>query len=105
MSQNLSIFLSCGIIYAKREENPPNVPQLRNIERFWAHLKTNVYSEGWTAGSVEQLIKKIKRQIKKLPESYLQSLLSCTKTEMLIAADNRPLPVIKSTKIIHLLLS
>jgi hypothetical protein len=39
--------------------------QFRKIERFWAHLKINVYSEGWTAGSVEPLIRKIKREIKK----------------------------------------
>jgi transposase len=58
------------------------VPQFRNIERFWAHLKINVYYEGWTAGSVEQLIRKIKREIKKFPESYFQSLLSRTKTKI-----------------------
>jgi hypothetical protein len=52
------------------------MPQFRNIERFWAHLKRNVYSEGWTAGLVEQLIRKIKREIKKFPESYFQRLLS-----------------------------
>ncbi len=80
------------------------MPQLRNIERFWAHLKRNVYSEGWTAGSVEQLIRKMKREIKKFSESYFQSLLSRTKTKILIAADNGPLSVVKSTKIIHLLL-
>jgi hypothetical protein len=51
------------------------MPQFRNIERFWTHLKRNVYSEGWTAGSVEQLIRKIKKEIK-FPESYFQSLLS-----------------------------
>jgi hypothetical protein len=52
------------------------MPQFRNIKRFWAHLKRNVYYEEWTAGSVEQLIRKIKREIKKFPESYFQSLLS-----------------------------
>jgi hypothetical protein len=45
------------------------MPQFRNIERFWAHLKRNVYSEGWTVGSVEQLIRKMKREIKKLPNA------------------------------------
>jgi hypothetical protein len=51
------------------------MPQFRNIERFWTHLKRNVYSEGWVGGSVGQLIRKIKREIK-FPESYFQSLLS-----------------------------
>ena len=42
--------------YIKREENPPNVPQLRAIEKFWAHLKTKVYSGGWEAKDHYHLI-------------------------------------------------
>jgi hypothetical protein len=47
--KTISSFEELGINYVKREENSPNVPQLRNIEKFWVHLKRNVYSEGRTA--------------------------------------------------------
>ena len=31
----------------KRDDNPPNVPQLRPKEDFWGVMKQEVYRGGW----------------------------------------------------------
>ena len=38
-----------GIPYAPKNENPPAAPEIRPIERFWAHLKAKVYLDSWEA--------------------------------------------------------
>ena len=37
------------IRYVSRKNNPPIVPQLRQIENFWAILKRKVYEGGFRA--------------------------------------------------------
>jgi transposase len=71
-----------------KDLNPPNVPQLRSIERFWANLKRKVYENGWTAKSVD-LVKKIKSELKKIPLESCQNLLKRLKTKIRKAADRR----------------
>lgn len=77
-----------------KDSNPPNVPQLRGIERFWAFLKEKVYANGWIAQDIGELIKKIKLCIKKLPKNISQNLLRNTKTNVRKAADQGVLAVI-----------
>ena len=36
-----------GVDTLKRDDNPPNVPQLRPIEDFWGVMKQEVYRGGW----------------------------------------------------------
>ena len=38
-----------NINFVRKQDNPPNVPQLRPIEKFWGILKSKVYNSGWTA--------------------------------------------------------
>ena len=33
-----------NIVVVPKSANPPNVPQLRPIENFWANLKRKIYS-------------------------------------------------------------
>ena len=47
----------------RREENPPNVPQLRPIEDFWGLVKQEVYRGGWEATSEDQLKRRIRRAV------------------------------------------
>ena len=37
------------IPYIPRDKNPPNCPQLRPIEKFWAILEEKVYKDKWEA--------------------------------------------------------
>ena len=36
-----------GVATLKRDDNPPNVPQLCPIEDFWGVMKQEVYRGGW----------------------------------------------------------
>ena len=44
------------IVFVSRGDNPPNVPQARPIEKFWAHVCSKVYQHGWQAKTKRQLI-------------------------------------------------
>jgi transposase len=62
------------IPFVEKENNPPCAPQIRPIERFWAHLKEKVYEGGWTADSQQQLISRIRRKVKLFDNLYFQKL-------------------------------
>ena len=36
-----------GVTTLKRDDNPPNMPQLRPTEDFWGVMKQEVYRGGW----------------------------------------------------------
>ena len=42
------------IAFVPKEENPPNTPQLRPIEDFWANLKRRVYGNNYRPKSVKK---------------------------------------------------
>ena len=44
--------------------NPPAAPESRPTETFWSHLKAKVNSDGFKAHYTDDLIKRIKNQIK-----------------------------------------
>jgi hypothetical protein len=77
-----------------KSSNPPNVPQVRPIENFWSILKSKVYSNGWTADSTEELVEKIKLELKKMSINICQRLMSGVKTKVRKAADKGVLSVI-----------
>jgi transposase len=74
-----------------KTSNPPNVPQMGPIENFWAILKGRVYKNGWIVKNIEDLIRKIKFKIKKMP--ICQNLMSGLKIKVRKAADNGVLSV------------
>ena len=59
-----------------KEKNPPNIPQLRPIEDFFASLKSRVYKEGWKPRSPQHLISRINNKIKTFPPEYFKKLMS-----------------------------
>lgn len=60
------------IDFVPKEMNPPNVPQLRPIETFWANLKRKVYENGYRAKNVDSLILKIKKVLKTINTEGIQ---------------------------------
>jgi transposase len=64
------------IPFITKDMNPPNAPQIRPIERFWAHLKGKVYESGWTAENEDQLMRRIKKKAKEFSEDYFSNLFS-----------------------------
>lgn len=80
-------YIENGIKFVERDDNPPNVPQLRPIERFWAHLKTKVYSNDWKAISLLHLESRIRSKIREFSPKYFQDLMKGCKTLVRRAAD------------------
>ena len=46
--------------HVDRHQNPPNAPQIRPIERYWALLKDKVYQGNWSAANRELFIARIR---------------------------------------------
>ncbi len=58
-------FSRLEISCVSEEENPPNCPQIRPIEDFWAEHKRQVYEGGWEAKTTEELKKRILLKLNK----------------------------------------
>ena len=52
-----------GISFVPKEENPPAAPEVRAVEKFWAHLKAKVYANGWEAINLDELESKIRKEL------------------------------------------
>ena len=58
-----------------KSANPPNVPQLRPIENFWANLKRRIYSNNFVE-KTEELINKTKKELKNIPTRMFSSAMA-----------------------------
>ena len=93
-STTIDVFEKFRINYIKREENPPNVPQIRPIERFWSHLKKAVYSDGWETQSYRGLKLRIRKKLTEFDEAYFKNLFTNAKQRISLASTNGALSVI-----------
>lgn len=91
----LETYNTLGINFVDAKDNPPNVPQLRPIENFWAHLKAKVYGNGFTAKNLDHLKNRIRLKLKEFDPDYFFNLMDSVKTKVRKAADLGPLSVIK----------
>lgn len=64
-----------NIPYVPKTENPPNVPQLRPIEDFWANLKRRVYVNNFRPKNIQSLIRKIKSELVKMPTATFSTAM------------------------------
>ena len=55
---------SQSITFLQMNDNPPNAPQTRPIETFWANLSLTVYDKGWQAQIKTQLMRCIRNKLK-----------------------------------------
>jgi transposase len=88
--QTIETFEKFDIRYIKRAENPPNIPQLRPIEKFWSHLKAKVYEKGWTANNSQQLIARIRSKLREFSPNYFSDLFCNFKTNIRKGAERGP---------------
>lgn len=54
-----------GVLYVPRDQNPPNVPQLRPVEPFWNLLKNKVYAGDRKYADFNVLEEAIKKEVLK----------------------------------------
>ena len=76
-----------SIPFVPKNQNPPNAPQSRPIERFWAHLKYRVYEGGWKADNPEQLKSRIIEKLETFSDAYYCNLMSKVKSKVRKADD------------------
>ena len=64
-----------NVNFVAKNINPPNIPQARPIENFWAVLAQKVYEKGWEATNQDQLVRRIKAKISEFDVSFYQTLM------------------------------
>lgn len=83
-----------AIPFVPKDANPPNLPQCRPIENFWAALKAAVYQGGWEATSVPQLKRRITACVKNIPLTSLQRDFASVRKRLRIVGQSGPLAVV-----------
>ncbi|KAJ8953384.1 hypothetical protein NQ318_023501 [Aromia moschata] len=63
------------IPFVPKNENPPNLPQARPIEDFWALLSRKVYDRGWEAQNEQQLRRRIFEKLREIDLNSVQGLM------------------------------
>ena len=76
------------ISIVEKEDNPPNCPQIRPIEQFWAALKQRVYRGNLEAQNKAELSARILECVGQIEISLYQNLMVGLKTKVRKAADN-----------------
>ena len=77
-----------GIAYVEKSENPPNAPQIRPVENYWAMLKMKVYEGNWTGKNRPQMIRRIKQKQKELDHGIVIRMFDNLKGRIHIAKEN-----------------
>ncbi|CAG9826619.1 unnamed protein product [Diabrotica balteata] len=65
-----------NINFVPERDNPPNVPQARLIEEFWAILSQMVYYNGWKAQNEDRLRRRILQKFREIDLEPVQRLIA-----------------------------
>ena len=84
--KNLEWMEQNGLKFVPKNENPPNAPQIRPIEKYWALLKQQTYAGNWSAKTPEQLESRIKRCAKLVPQETIMKMFDNLKDKVQKAA-------------------
>ena len=79
-----------NICFVPKEKNPQNCPQARPIETLWSLLEDKVYGGGWEAKTVEQLKRRIQKQLKQIDMKTVQTMFSSIRKQLRKIADEGP---------------
>ena len=82
------------ISFLPKQVNPPNVPQLRPIERFWYFLKDKVYTKGWKPKNIEDLRKRITKLMREFRQEECERLMRNVHKKVRKAANDGVLSVV-----------
>lgn len=84
-----------NINFVPKVDNPPNLPQARPIEDFWALLSRKVYNNGWEAQNQEQLRRRISGKIREInADGVVQRMMQRVRRKLRQIEDNGPLSII-----------
>ena len=71
-----------NINFVPKQLNQPNVPQARSIENFWCCLAQKVSEGGYEAKTDDQLISRVKSNVKEFDSNYAESLMKEVKAKV-----------------------
>ena len=80
--------------FVPKVANPPNVPKACPIEDFWSILADKVYSESWAATNQEQLVNRIKSQLKKIDLDTIQTMMEGIRKKLRKIEDKGPFSIL-----------
>lgn len=80
-----------NIPFVPKNDNPPNIPQARPIEKFWALLSRKVYNGGWEAQNDQQLRRRIFQKLREFDIVTVQNLMRGIRRKLRIIEDHGPL--------------
>ncbi|XP_050500950.1 uncharacterized protein LOC126880917 [Diabrotica virgifera virgifera] len=83
-----------NITFVPKADNPPNLPQARPIEEFWAILSRKLYNNGWEAQNQEQLRRRIYTKIREIDAEVVQRMMQRVRGIIRQIENNGPLSVI-----------
>jgi transposase len=83
-----------NINFVPKVDNPPNLPQARPIEEFWAILSRKIYNNGWEAQNEEQLRRRISRKIREIDAVVVQRMMQRVRGKLRQIENNGPLSII-----------
>jgi transposase len=82
-----------NINFIPKIDNPPNVPQARPIENFWAILSRLVYENGWEAKTEKQLRRRIFKKLREVDIKVVQGMMEGIKSKLRKIEDAGPLSI------------
>ena len=80
--KTIQAYSDLSINYVRKADNPPNIPHLRVIEKFWAHLKHKVYENNWSTTTILALKRRIKVKIAEFDSAYWRRLFASTRSDI-----------------------
>ncbi|MBK5647740.1 MAG: hypothetical protein I4N51_12150 [Acinetobacter sp.] len=83
-----------NILFVPKNDNPPNLPQARPIEDFWALLSRKVYDGGWQADNEEQLRRRIFRKIREIDVQAVQNFMTDVRRKLRLIEQHGPLRLV-----------
>lgn len=92
--ETITLLESLEIPFVPKDKNPPNCPQIRPIEQFWAILKEKVDEGGWEASRFRMLKQRINVILNQMDPGLCQRLFRGLKTKIRKAGDFGVLSVI-----------
>ena len=82
------------VSFVPKVANPPNVSKARPIEEFWLILAGKVYSGDWMTTNQEQLVNKIKSQLKKIDLDTVQTMMEGIRKKLRKIEDKGPFSIL-----------
>lgn len=81
-NETLELLKAKNIEYVRKEDNPPNCPELRPIERYWAIVKREARNDGQEAANLTEFKKIWAAVARKVNSDVVQNLMNRVKSKV-----------------------